>query len=66
VGLDASAELSNNTAGTDGGGAALLDGATFEIDFVACPPTCQAAMRSNAVCNVEWWVVLSAGSVRSC
>ena len=54
MGLDSSAELSNNTAGTDGGGAALLDGATFEIGFAACPPTCLAAMRGNAICDVEW------------
>lgn len=54
VGVDASVEMTGNWAGEDGGGAALLDSAAFQIDFAACLPSCSAAVRGDGTCNQEW------------
>lgn len=54
VGADSSVELSRNVATSNGGGAALVDGGGFVIEFDACPSKCTATMRGNGQCNIEW------------
>jgi predicted outer membrane repeat protein len=54
VGLDASMEFYDNTAGTDGGAVAFEDRAKFHIDVALCPPACKSMQRGDGFCDFEW------------